>query len=161
MYKALSDKAEITLWYESPSSEEPISKCSRKRKADDSGDSGGRNLLIRLYKHYEKHGEDYNVSQYRMWARMKHNGQYTSLDEAPPYPLYNDCPKKLLAKRESALTEALTSYTNVVASAIAPEINFLGWYGSVIHAKFAVKTLYFLQKAHVCVFLFTWDCGPC
>ncbi|MCG8621907.1 MAG: hypothetical protein MJE68_07920 [Proteobacteria bacterium] len=38
MYKTFSDDSEITC--EGPSFEEPMSKCGRKRKADDSGDSG-------------------------------------------------------------------------------------------------------------------------
>ena len=92
MYKTFSDKAEITLWCEGPSSEEPMSKHGRKRKADDSGDSGSSKRSARedsidqiVQTLRKKHGEDYNAPQYRMWARMKHNGQHSSLDEVPPY----------------------------------------------------------------------------
>ena len=56
----------------------------------------------------EKHGEDYSVPQYRIW---NHNGQHSSLNEAPPYPIFNGGPKKPPAKRES---EALTSCANVI-----------------------------------------------
>ena len=125
MYKTFSDKAEITLWCEGPSSEEPTSKRGRKRKADDSGDSGSSKRSARedsidqiVQTLRKKHGEDYNAPQYRMWARMKHNGQHSSLDEAPPYPLFNGGTKKPPAKRESALNEALTNCANVVVSAI-------------------------------------------
>lgn len=125
MYKTFSDKAEITLWCEGPSSEEPTSKRGKKRKSDDSGDSGSSkrsareetidNIVQTLRK---KHGEDYSAPQYRMWARMKHNGQHSSLDEPPPYPLFSGGSKKPPAKHESALTEALTNCANVVVGAI-------------------------------------------
>ena len=47
---------------------------------------------------------------------MKHNGQHSSLDEAPPYPLFNGGTKKPPAKRESVLNEALTNCANVVSA---------------------------------------------
>ena len=88
----VGDKAEITLWCEGPSSEELTSRRGRKRKADDSGNSGSskwsarKNLIDQIVQILrKKHGEDYNAPQYRMWARMKHNRQYPSLDEAPTH----------------------------------------------------------------------------
>ena len=53
---------------------------------------------------------------------MKHNGQHSSLNEAQPYPIFNGGPKEPPAKRESALTEALTSCANIVVSAIIGNI---------------------------------------
>ena len=71
MYKTFSDKAEITLWCEGPSSEEPMSKRGKKRKADDSGDSGSSKRSARedsidqiVQTLRKKHGEDYNAPQY-------------------------------------------------------------------------------------------------
>ena len=97
---------------------------AKKRKSDDSGDSGTSKRSAReesideiVQTLREKHGEDYSVPQYRMWARMKLNGQHSSLEEAPPYPLFNGGHKKPPEKRDS-LKEALTSCATAVVSAI-------------------------------------------
>ena len=122
----LGDNTETTLWCEGPSSEEHASKRGKKRKSNDSGDSGTFKRSAReesideiVTSLREKHGEDYSVPQYQMWARMKLNGQHSSLEEAPPYPLFNGGAKKSSAKQES-LSEALTTAATAVAGILRP-----------------------------------------
>ena len=71
MYKIFSDKPEITLWCEGPSSEEQTSRRGKKRKSDDSGDSGSSKRCTReesidqiVQTLREKHEEDYSAPQY-------------------------------------------------------------------------------------------------
>ena len=146
MYKTFSDKVEITLWCEGPSSEEQTSRRDKKRKSDDSSDSGSSKqsareecidqIVLR---------EDYSAPQYRTWARMKQNGKQSSLDEAPPYPIFNGGPKKPPAKRESAFTETLTNCANIVISAITGN-NPVSTPGSVSPGKHALVSGLYLEQ---------------
>ena len=52
-----------------------------------------------------------------MWARIKLNGQHSSLEEASPYPLFNGGAKKSSAKQES-LSKTLTTAATVVAGIV-------------------------------------------
>ena len=121
MYKTFKDNREITLWCEGPTSEEHGTKRGKKRKADESRDSGSSKRSSReesideiVQSLREKHGEDYSAPQYRMWARMKLNGQHASLDHPPPYPLFNGGTTKS-SKRGESLSDALTSAATAVA----------------------------------------------
>ena len=121
MYKSFKDSSEITLWCEGPTSEEQGPKRGKKRKADDSRDSGSSKRSAReesideiVETLREKHGESFSGPQYRMWARMKLNGQHSSLDQPPPYPLFNGGTTKP-SKRTESLSDALTSAATAVA----------------------------------------------
>ena len=115
MYKTFSDKADITIWCEGPSSEEQTSKRGKKRKSDDSSGTSKRSAreesideIVQTLR--RKHGEDYSTLQYKMWARMKLNGQQSCLEEPSPYPLFNGGP----SENKDSLKEALTSCAKLI-----------------------------------------------
>ena len=60
----------------------------------------------------EKHGEQYDLRQLQLWARMKLNGQHTSLEHPPCISFFSGANVKP-AKRES-LSDALTSAATAV-----------------------------------------------
>ena len=76
MYKSLKDNTEITLSSDTGTS-------SKRSTREESIDQIVESLR-------DKHGENFSGPQYRMWARMKLNGQHSSLDQPPPYPLFSN-----------------------------------------------------------------------
>ncbi len=100
--------------------EQQATKRGKKRKADDPVGSvhvsakrttdGAIEEIVETLR--EKHGEDYSEPQYRVWARMKLNGQHSSLDQAPHYPLFGATPggrKKTQDSLSTAITSAATA----------------------------------------------------
>ena len=60
----------------------------------------------------EKHGETWSIPQYRLWARMKHNDQHSSLDTPPSIPIFSGTMSK--PPKQDSLSDALTSAATAV-----------------------------------------------
>ena len=132
IYKAFSQTDEITLWCEGRPSEQLQNKTGKKRKGTKSTDADKGPCSKRLH-HEEQvdaicqelrelHNEKYTGPQFRLWARMKVNGQHNSMSEPPPIPSFTgNVPSK--CTRHEPLTEALTSAATAVAGLFTQKSN--------------------------------------
>ena len=126
---------------------------AKKRKSDDSDDSGTSKQPAReesideiVQTLREKHGEDYSVPQYRMWARMKLNGHHSSLEEAPPYPLFNGGHKKP-PEKTGFIKRGLTSCTTAVVRQLE-RLKALQQVGVLTAEEFEEQNAYILKNIH-------------
>ena len=126
MYRGFNEKDEITLWCEGKQNHEDSGKKSgTKRKSDEAESAEERgNAPKRTARETEIdkiaqelreiHGLDkWTLPQYRLWARMKVNGQHDDLDTPPQIPLFTGA-VKMPNKRGDTLSDVLTSAATAV-----------------------------------------------
>ena len=130
MYKGFNANDEITMWCEGKQSCEDSGKKSGKKRKSDEGDnteeSGSASKRTAKETEIDKitqelheiHGLDkWTLPQYRLWARMKVNGQHDDLDTPPQIPLFTSV-VKTSSKQGDSLKEALTSAATAVVRMI-------------------------------------------
>lgn len=123
MYKAFEGRnCDITLWF----SHETQLQHGTKRKNVESHDITPSKRVSReeavdqiTQELRDKHGEQFNSPQLRLWARMKLNGQHTSIEHPPQIPLFTGTMSSK-PKRES-LSEALTIAATAVVGLLKGE----------------------------------------
>ena len=124
MYKTFKPGDEITLWCDGTLPESTKStRDGKKRKSDDSTDEppskrkANEDTVDEITKTLqEKHGETWSTPQYRLWARMKHNGQHSCLDTPPSIPMFSGTTSK--PPRRESLSDAITSAATAVVGLI-------------------------------------------
>ena len=92
----------------------------------------------------EKHGEKYDFRQLQLWARMKLNGQHTSLEHPPCIPFFSGANVKP-AKRES-LSDALTSAATAVVGILKGKSDNLPTEGTMSPGKRAQVSGQYLEQ---------------
>lgn len=119
MYITFKPGDEITLWCDGTRPEaNKATQEGKKRKTDSTEEPPSKrkakeDTVDELTKTLqEKHGEKWSMPQYRLWARMKHNGQHSSLESPPSIPIFSGASSKP-PKRDS-LSDALTSAATAV-----------------------------------------------
>jgi len=130
MYKGFNVNDEITVWCEGkPSSGNSGKKSGRKRKAeeaDNAEESGSTSKHTAREMEIDKttqelreiHGlEKWTLPQYRLWARMKVNGQHDDLDAPPQIPSFTNV-VKTSSRCGDSLKDALTSAATAVVGMI-------------------------------------------
>ena len=126
MYRGFNEKDEITLWCEGKQNHEDSGKKSGKKRKSDEAESAeehgnapkrtARETEIDkiTQERREIHGLDkWTLPQYRLWARMKVNGQHDDLDTPPQIPLFTSA-VKMPNKQGDTLSDALTSAATAV-----------------------------------------------
>jgi len=130
MYKGFNVNDEITVWCEGkPSSDDSGKISGRKRKAeeaDNAEESGSASKRTAREMEIDKttqelreiHGlEKWTLPQYRLWARMKVNGQHDDLDAPPQIPSFTNV-VKTSSRCGDSLKDALTSAATAVVGMI-------------------------------------------
>ena len=129
MYKSFNVNDDITVWCEGKQScDDSGKKSGKKRKLDDGDTEESASASKRTARETEIdkttqelreiHGlEKWTLPQYRLWARMKVNGQHDDLDTPPQIPLFTNVIKTASKQRDS-LKDALTSAATAVVGMI-------------------------------------------
>lgn len=128
MYKSFNANDDITVWCEGKQSCDDSGKKSGKKRKLDDGDTEESASAKRTARETEIdkttqelreiHGlEKWTLPQYRLWARMKVNGQHDDLDTPPQIPLFTNVVKTASKQRDS-LKDALTSAATAVVGMI-------------------------------------------
>ena len=129
MYKSFNANDDIAVWCEGKQScDDSGKKSGKKRKLDDGDTEESASTSKRTARETEIdkttqelreiHGLDkWTLPQYRLWARMKVNGQHDDLDTPPQIPLFTNVVKTASKQRDS-LKDALTSAATAVVGRI-------------------------------------------